>query len=251
MPRAYTIYKLYVQPSEACVEVLKYVDKKVGEINRIGALVNVINVIKSVDPAVKQDLERLRIKRFPALVSPRGECMLGFKQIVDMFENNLGGRPKRADNMAVTDDYVNDPAAHTDIGNDPDLSRFWAAEMFQGVDRRGRVIARKDEEEDDQDENDRDIDRRMRAYQRKIPKQRRQSSGRRTPATRRTPRGRHQAESDSDSDNVGGDNESDEGGEVERPKQRKRSVIRPSEDAKGDEMDERMMNAWLDNNPED
>jgi hypothetical protein len=127
------------------------------------------------------------------------------------------------------------------------MTDFWMRELYAGCDRQGRMIPRKDKD-DAQDEGiGADIERRMANYQKNVPRHRRTDNERNIDPAPRRHRDRAPPPDD---DNIAGSSDEDE-----PPRRGQRGGRRahtpfaePTGDARGDELDQQMLTAWMGNN---
>lgn len=228
------IFKLIVQPTDNCLELLRYLDKNITMVNSLGVRIHIEKISKDeFDEDMVETLRTKGITRLPVLLAPDGKMKIGLKQVIDLFEKNINN----ANNNARTG-----PIDDAEIGTNPDMTDFWMNELYNGSDKRGRLIPRKDK--DEVEEEGGNIEKRLAEYQRNVPKHRRTDNARERdidPAPRTRGRGNYH---DEDSE----DNIADY--EDEAPKTRRDTTTRleSTGDANGDDMDQRMLAAWMDNN---
>lgn len=237
-------FKLIVQVSDACLELLRYVNKNIGDVNKLGARVAVEKISKNeMDEDMIEMLRKKGITRLPALIAPDGKVFIGLKKIMDLFEKNLNNA-RNSERVSASDGY-DGPAADSEIGSNPDLNNFWQQELYAGMDRKGKMIPRKDKDEDEGESAD--IEKRMSDYRRNVPKHRRTGGRERDIEQPTRERRRHHEDPPSDDDNIA-DSE-DEGGYDEPEQPKGRAPRLPSTgDSRGDDMDQRMLAAWMANN---
>ncbi|SIP86048.1 Hypothetical protein PACV_335 [Pacmanvirus A23] len=229
-------FKLIVQVSDNCLDLLRYLDKNINDINKLGVRVQVEKIAKDeFDDEMVENLRKRGITRLPALIAPDNKIFIGLASITNLFEKNLnnvrtGQRvgPIRGGDSSESDSNL-------------DISDYMMKEMYEGTDRStGKIIVKDDKDELDDEASD--IERKMGQYRRNIPKHRQQSSGRERdidPVPRNRNRRRDELE-----DNI----EVDDYDEPEPPRRGRASAIEPSDDMAGDDMDQRMLSAWMDNN---
>lgn len=81
-------FKLFVQPTDNCVNLLKFVLKRVKAINRMG--VRIIPVPIAVDEHGTHDLLKQKgITRLPAMLLPSGTCLCGGGEIEKEIQKNI------------------------------------------------------------------------------------------------------------------------------------------------------------------
>lgn len=153
----YVCYKLIVREDEACERLLKYLNKNITIIKRLGARVRISKIEADLD---KETVERLRdegIVRLPALVDPSGNKIIGLKKIIELFEHNINkNKPGATKAERFTDN---------EFGENPALNDFYMQELFAGRDQTtGKMIARKDKDEADDENVGNDMQRRMAEY---------------------------------------------------------------------------------------
>lgn len=203
---------LIVQQSRACVKVLQYINDNIADINSLGAYVEVRRISSGDD--LIHSLRRKGITRLPALIGPDGKICIGVNNIIKLFEKNLEGAAPTGSAPSI------------DIGTNPDMNDFWSRELYSGIDNNGKPIPRVDK--DEAEDEGRDIERRMTEYRRNIPKR------------HRDPDAAPRIVSAPVDDNV---QLSDDDKPAPRP-----AATSSRSPASADDMDERMLVAWLDKN---
>lgn len=129
------IFKLIVQPTETCLDLLRFLYKNIEDINALGVVVKVEKISKDeLDDDLAEMFRKKGITRLPAMIAPDGFIFIGLKQIIDLFEKNL--KTCKMSSRA-------DPA---DSG---DVSDYWMKEMYSGRDKAGKAVARQDEDDED------------------------------------------------------------------------------------------------------
>ncbi len=233
-------FKLIVQVSDNCLDLLRYLDKNISDINKLGVKVQVEKIARDeFDDEMVENLRKRGITRLPALIAPDNKIFIGLASITSLFEKNLNNvrTGQRVGPIRDGNDEMS-----TEMGSNPDMTDFWMKELYEGTDRStGKLIVRNDKDEPDDESGD--IERKMSMYRRNVPKHRQQSSGREKdidPMPRNRGRRRDELE-----DNIEVDDEYDE---PEPPRRGRASTMEPSDDVAGDDMDQRMMAAWMDNN---
>lgn len=223
------------------LELLKYVNRNIADIHRTGITVVVERIsAEELDEDTINMMRKKGVKRLPAIISPDGKPHVGLENITNL----LGGGVRRAqlsDKLSGSD--------NAEFGSNPDLAEFWSRELFNGVNRRGARIPRKDPDEDE-DENDR-LEKKLSKYRQNVPRhrvggadtRRRDDSPSPERDDRRERSSRHRRRTRVD-DNIGSSDEDDN----DEPAPRRSSA--PARHATGeDEVDARMLSAWMDNNP--
>lgn len=186
------IFKLYVQSDETCLELLRYIDRHIFDVNSMGVGVHVIKV-DDTDGDELALLGARGITRLPTLIAPDGKTtFVGAKKIRGIFEQNLGGGGGANH-------------ARGGISDDPDqyesaLDALYASEMYAGRDKKGKPIPRKDKDESSEDV---DYSRKMAEYRKREPKHRRGGS-------ERDPSPRRRRRDESSEDNVDEESSEDE-----------------------------------------
>lgn len=235
------VLKLFVQPNQTCLDVLRYLHKNIRDVNAMGAVVHVDKInVDEADDALLDACRKRGITRLPALITPDGKVLIGVKKVVGLFEDNLKGarQDERLDAYGATGD--------AEFGSNADLTSVYERELFSGRDKFGRLIPRKDKDEDS-DEEGGDIQQRLAQYNRNVPRHRRPDGGRERDVDRRPSRRR-------DRDGSPDDNIASDESRSPSPTPRRRGDVRAprlaaTDDRGGDDMDNRMLAAWLDNTP--
>lgn len=232
------MFKLIVQPTESCLDLLRYIDKNIKEINSMGAGIRVEKITKDeIDDDLIAVFNKQGITRLPAMIAPDNHIFIGLRQISDVFQKNLNNGRNRDRASAYS-------GADAEFGSNPDLTDFYMKELYSGVTKRGKFIPREDDDDDDAELNKHDIQRRMAQYDRNKPRHRRAGGGERNRDYDDEPRRRRY--DDDDVDNI---DDSDDEPEPPRRGGKKRPQVSNSGDARGDDMDDQMLAAWMDNNP--
>jgi hypothetical protein len=254
------LFTVFVQPSSSCLELLRYLNKNILTVNKMGVKVQIEKLEKEdCDKEMVDALNKRGINRLPAMVASDGKTFVGLKSILDLFEKGIGShqRDNRLNGGGM--DLDTSPEQDTSFGTNPDMANFWMTELFAGIDKKGKHIPRKDKDEAE-DEGD-DIEKKMRAYERNIPKHRKGNSERDVDNTmaeqqtrrrrRPAPTRRRQQDDDEEPDNIASDDD-ESGGYDDAPRRNNRQdnpPFAPSADVGGDDMDQKMLSAWLNNNP--
>ena len=155
----YVQYKLIVREDDACERLLRYLAKNITTIKRLGAKVRISKIDAELDAKAVEQLRNEGIVRLPALVDPSGNKIIGLKKIVELFEKNIN-KSKKA---ASTSPYGG-PAVNSEFGANPELNDFYMQELFSGRDQSGKLIARKDKDEAEDEGVSNDMQRRMAEY---------------------------------------------------------------------------------------
>jgi hypothetical protein len=238
------VFKLIVRASPRCIDVLKFLDKNIETINRLGAAVKIEKIdTDDFDEDLAAQLRRSGIGRLPAMLGPDGKVFLGMDQIILVFDKNLTA------NRIAGREYQ---TANTEMGNNAELGDFWAREMYAGRDQQGRRIKRKDT--DEEEDVGGDINRRLAQYERNVPHHRRQQANETNidaPPRRRTMRNDNVADVDDTADGGGGGDDDDY---YTPPRRANTMAERPAarnipRQADGDAIDQMMAEAWRNNNP--
>jgi hypothetical protein len=244
------MFKLIVQPTNNCLEVLRYLNRNIRSVNKLGIGV----IIEKIDgnEELIEILRKRGITRLPVLLSPDGNNAIGMRQVIDLFEKGIKRIPGRARSGAEANDEYD--SSNTDFGTNPDLANFWERELYSGRDNKGKMRPRDDPDEEITGEGG-DLEKKLTRYYMNTPKHRRPNyqepdddpdpyqpaeRPRRTAARQR----RDVLPVDEPMDNI----EPDDRRSVDTHAPPKLSST--GDDA-GDSMDQRMMTAWLNNNPTD
>lgn len=253
-------FKIMVRVQPSSLELVRYIHKNLTHINRRGIRVSISKLADSeFDEEFVTRLSRKGITRMPAMIDSQGVAYVGLKQIMDVFE----GQAQRA----RSDQRLEIPAA--EFGSDPLLSNYWQKEMFNYDRGSGTFSMRTDDEEHEGDASARTIERQMRMYEDRVPRQRRSAD----PVDidgRAMRHGRARAGRRRDDDRAGGgggydnidsdDDMRDERDDYdERDGRNGRDMRVPDDDvpfgssggggdAFGDALDQKMLSAWMNNN---
>ena len=165
------IFKLIVQNTRICRDVLRYINKNIDAIINAGLRVKIELIKKSeFDEETIEIFRKRGITRLPALIAPTGPKVVGIKQIIDVFERVINVKTVAARASPVVD--CGDP-----------LSNYYAANLFD-TDENGRKVARQDDD-DGIDGQKNDIERKMAMYRRGEPKHRQAEERNITPQARK------------------------------------------------------------------
>jgi hypothetical protein len=232
-------FKLIVTPNENCVKVLLYISRCIDQINVMGVRIKVEKIRKSeFDEDMVKILRRRGITRLPVLVAPDGKSFTGVNSITELFEKNLrtlknGGRVAP----------VSKPEA--DFGTNPDLAEFWMKEM-----------SKKDGEDNDMNGENNDFDSKLRQYQSRVPKHR---GGGAAPEVnidaperqrrQRPSRAETRVHAPKMEDNIDSGDYPDYDLPAATPSTPIRAPKLEPSDEGGADVDQKMLAAWLDNNP--
>lgn len=247
-------FKLIVQYTVSCLEILKYLDKHINKINNLGAIVHIKKVDANIDDALADMFRRKGITRLPALIAPDGTLFIGIKQVFELFEKNLkfasGSRTARPMGNSGNTNY-DDKDDDDDNGGGGGaggeyLNNFYEKELFSN-EGNGRYVPRMDDEEDENEQND--IQRKMSDYNRSIkPTSKNEGKERNIGQNNRNKKQRAQPVDDiSEEDNI-----TYEGyNEPVPPKRKSLGGVKftPTGD-KDDDMDQRMISAYLEKVPD-
>lgn len=225
-------FKVLVQSKEHSMELAYYLDDHIREINRLGICVRVEKIgADEMDDEMAEALRKRGITRLPAMIMNDGCAIIGKDKIIDMFEKGVQGQRRGAKLSA--------DSPGMEYGTNPDMSEFWMRELYN---RNGHEITPKKDEDEDRSEGF-DMERRMRDYERNIPKHRRGGETRerdfdQTAVQQQQKRGgrNHGPPPIINDDNI-----------ADTPYDEPRGSH--SGDVNGDAMDEKMMSAWMQNNP--
>jgi hypothetical protein len=165
-------YKLIVSVTENSIDILKYMSRTIKQINAMGIKIRIEKVGGGdLDDALVGELKRLGVTRLPALLSPKGKAYIGKKEITTLFDTNIKNLKNRG-RVAPTGSTAGRSNAFAGgvESNDADLSNYWAQQLWEGTDDGGKRIPRKDA--DEADDESKEIQDRMRAYETRVPKHR-------------------------------------------------------------------------------
>lgn len=221
--------KLFVQDADNCKEICRYLDKNITDINKMNVRIKIKKFEKEDFSAeMVEKLKMAKIKSMPTLITPDGKIFTGKKNIIDLFEKNLkkiNGGTAGNESMA--------PVQNTNFGNNPDLASYWEAQLYGN--NNGTRVPRNDPEETNDDAAD--IQRRMDNYRRSVPNHRR-------PHTERNidiPQPRRDVQPANDPMHDPQDN-------IEEPLKIEIKTPQLTGGGKDDQIDQQMLNAWIDNN---
>jgi hypothetical protein len=234
------IVKIYVTVQATSIELAKYIEKHIDEINNDGIAINIEKV--PMNGADTESLTRKGINRLPAMEQTNGKITIGITQIINAI--------KGIANIAHSE-------RHEPIGNnDESISNYWRDELFKYNSETGKYEGREDSDKKEDDFGS--IEKRMREYEMNMPKHRRQGD----PNERRRStildndydRGRGRRDNDRDNDrdrNYDEDNIDDRDSYTPNDTSSNNYTkgFSPSDDAHGDELDAKMYDAWINNNP--
>lgn len=247
-------FKLIVQSSDACVELLRYINKNIGKINELNARVQIVKLADGELTGPNIDMLRAKgITRMPVLLTPADKPIIGVKFIKELFEKNL--------RQLDFDQRVS-------INTTTDVNQWWQNQI-SGVKVPGRKGASLMDDDDDNLNDNIDYSAKCADYMRRVPHYGRDQQGDEPAPRPRTPRprgggggGRRPYPQDDDpDDNIADDQDYDDAFEEPQPMRRptqggRRPAVVDSRtaaavaklDPGADEMDKQMMAAWMDNN---
>lgn len=235
-------FKLIVTANDNCMKILRYLQKCIADINKMGVAVHIEKISrKEFDEDMVEMLRRKGITRLPVLLAPDGASFIGVVKITELFERNLKNL-RNGNRVApgTASDATEPNTSNTEIGTNPALTDFWMSEMYGGKDENGRMIPKKDQEEGDDDRND--MDARMRDYQSRVPRHR---GGGAQPERNIEPQERPRRRKVQPVDNIAVDDPQEEtptATPIRVPK------YTPTDEG-GEDVDQKMLSAWLENNP--
>lgn len=249
-------FKLIVTANENCMKILKYLQKCINDINRLGVRVQIEKISrKEFDEDMVDMLRRKGITRLPVLLAPDGASFIGVGKITDLFEKNL----KNQKTGARVDVMSAHTSGNSEMGSNPALTDFWMSEMYGGKDNSGKLIPKKDQDEGDDDRND--MDAKMRNYQSRVPRHR--GGGAAPELNMEVPdRPRRRRGGEPPQDNIAEQprrrvhteyDDNDDGMDYQPPASTVGTPIRapkftPSDEG-GEDVDQKMLSAWLENIP--
>ncbi len=241
------VFKVFVRPTPKCIAVLRYFDKNIEMVNRLGAGVRIENIgAEEIDESTIDLFRKKGITRLPAALSPDGKVFIGLQQITNIFNKNIS-RGRTAGRIApatgMGDDY----------GGMMDLTDFYTREMFSGPDKHGRRAPLQDK--DEREDAGADIERRMAEYRRRPPAHRVADAQRerdidRPTRGRRVVRQHDDYDTQEDEDNIA-DYPRDDSPPPRTAARRGRAppTVAPSGNTVEDELDNRILAAVMDKSP--
>lgn len=221
-------FKLIVAPTDNCLKLCRYLVANITKINKLGVRVRIEKA--DLDQQTAESMRRQGITRLPTMISPDGKHYVGIKNIIDLFEKNI----------RVARDTHRFGPGNSEIGGNPDMAEYWSRELYSGTDNRGYNIPRDDPDEPENENTE--IERRMAMYRQNIPRHRGGSTA---------------APNDTYIDMRGGPAPDTHGNDIPPLPDNiaepatdfsHSSLILPSTgDPSGDDMDRRMLDAWMSN----
>jgi hypothetical protein len=228
--------RLIVQPAPNSLEILRYVEEIVVQINQMGMRIQVEKISRDdMDADMLHSLRKVGIKTLPALIIPgKAKPYVGVSEIKKLFESNLSKLHGQVVTGVVTPE---EPAS--------DLNDYWMREMTQGM-KKGTKGKIEFAEDGPVGEGDSNFDRKMADYRKRIPPHRQGGRAEEQPEEpEESPRPRRRAQPRA---------QEDEPEDAPAPPRRKPQRA-PQQDnidrtaTTGDDaMDRQMMAAWMDNN---
>lgn len=245
--------KLYVNVSDNSLDVLQYIDKNLTEINKMGVFVNIeLLTDDDIDEDMKRFLAKKGIVRLPSLLSGK-KTHVGVVDIKKVFANAL--KKMSLAPSAMDDDDDRPPRGRAPMqqrnrlgtGNGDIVDNFYMQEIQDSLAEMGKNKGRGksgDKEDDSLGDGDIDFNAAMAKYERNMPKHRRGDDNRARPDDS-PPRRRRQDDSPP--------RRRRDPSESPPPQRGRRGGNRrDSEDNVGDfgggNLDDQMMNAFLENN---
>jgi len=149
-------YTVLINKDEISLELLKYIDKNIRRINRNGIFVE--PKLLNPDKAMVEKLRAKGITRLPAMITSRGN-MIGLRNIIEHFEK-LGTKPALGGGNGAIGPYTGDSTYD------------WLMQEMFDTDRSGKRVPKTDHD-DGEDEDKKDIERRLKNYAQKAPKHQR------------------------------------------------------------------------------
>lgn len=233
-------FKLLVQVSECCLDILRYFEANIIQINQLGIRIHVEKINKKdLDEELVHKLNSKGITRLPALITDSGKVYIGIGKIRNAFETEFNSARKSE---------IGEPsygaASGAEMGSNPELQDFYTRELYEGF-KDGKFIPRKDDEKNDSDRND--IEDRMKRYNQNVPTHRRsqESSEEFNNQTPRQRQRNHDYDNDSSYDNIADESEVKS---PDAPRRGANDSIRKSFQPTDDALDDKMMAAWIDKN---
>jgi hypothetical protein len=225
-------FTLLVNEGQYCTKILRYINQNITEINRLG----VVLVIKKISAGSNlKKLQSKGINSLPVLFTRNGDHLKGYKKIMDYFEKHI--------NTAVSMKQYQNPYKE-EFGNDLGMAQYWSKLMYD-TDEKGRRVPSKDETGDSDDDalSSQHIESMMSKYNKSRPAHHMPSMGNNEFVNNKK---QIRKKSKMMNDNIESDDDDDyDLSKKPRPKYK----VSKSNDRKGDEMDEKMLNAMMDNMP--
>jgi hypothetical protein len=214
-------YKIIVTNSDPSIRLLQYINDQIEAIVfATGCFVKIEKIDKKdLDDEKLAALKKRGISALPVAVSPSGKVIPGTASVIKLFSGKI---------RAATSGKGGDDGGYVarDMGNDPQLSNFYAREMFE---IKNGVLEKRTDAEDEMGDNAKgEIEKKMRSFQR--PSHYDQPSGKSKHSKRPAPREESSEDEYSMEENVA------------QPHSNEHLQTG------GTDMDSRMMDAWLTNN---
>jgi len=256
--------KLILTDTETSLTACRYIRNNTPQHLNAGIVVQVEKIPgDELDAEMINSLRKVGVTRLPALILPNKRVMVGVEAIKKVLDSAI---QENRNNARVSGFGGSGESYQGEvIGTNPDLNDFYMKEMYSGRDRSGKLLARTDEDEKDEDDMS-DINARVRDYRQKRGARAGQDEDDITDVSppRRGGRSRqggfHQGERSRrevsrrgrDDDNIGGDDD-DDGGYDTSPPPLSRGGGRSGGgiDLRGKtdgQVEDEMLAAWMDNN---
>ncbi len=256
-------FKVIVQGGKKnSLDIAQYIDENIRAVNNLGIIIRMEKISEDeMDAEMVEALRKRGITRLPALLTNEGKVFVGKDKIMDLFDRGIRGQRRGARLDPGDVGY----GGNTEMGSNPDMTDFWMRELYAGQDpRSGKMLPRKDKDEGE--DEGADIEKRLRDYQRNVPKHRRADARDKDidmdAVQQQRRRGRRKTEPDPDDniadvcDNCGHDPcdcEDDDYGGREPVRGGRPTDTEPRGGTVaglgGDAMDDKMLTAWMQNNP--
>lgn len=146
-------FRILVVDTPKCIKLLEYIDKHVEDIVRCTKyFVEVIKLDASdLDEETSKMLKSRGITGMPVLIAPNEKVIPGAARIMNVFDGQI-----------TTSTPLSTRPFTADLGSNPELSNFYAKEMFTV--KNGALEKRSDSDDANGEGADADIDRKMREY---------------------------------------------------------------------------------------
>jgi hypothetical protein len=154
-------FKLFISSHDRCsLYTLRYILQNIDIINDMGVHLSIVKLTEQdKDEEMIHKLGQKGIHNLPALLSHDDKVFEGLNKIQNLFNNNIH-RFKKVQMVSTMDETAGEYEP-TVYGNNPDLSNFYQSVIDQG----------EDTDKCSEDAQD-DIQKKMAAYQRNVPKHR-------------------------------------------------------------------------------
>lgn len=222
--------RLIVQPAPNSLEILRYVEEIILQINQMGMRIQVEKISRDdMDADMLHSLRKVGIKTLPALIIPgKAKPYVGVNEIKKLFESNLS----KLHGQVVTG-VVEEAAPN-------DLNDYWMREMTQGM-KKGTKGKIEFAEDGPVGEGDINFDRKMAEYLKHIPPHRQGGRQEEQPQEEEPAPPRRRAPAPEPEDETPAPPR-------RKPREPQHDNIDRTATTGDDAMDRQMMAAWMDNN---